>query len=129
MARKLLFLVILVVLLGSYVQQKTGIIRSKGLDGFVPPDTLPEFSMKTWMDGSFQQSWSIYKNRHASFRPDLVRLYNQIDYSLFGISHANKIISGKDGYLLAENYINAYLGTDFAGKRPIDILVNQLKFV
>ena len=126
-AKKLLFIMVLVLLCAFAVQKKTGLIHSKGLEGFVPKDSLPSFTNESWMNGTFQSAYSNHINSNLGFRSDLVRLYNQADFSLFGIPHANKIVIGKKDYLIAQQYIEASLGYDFAGKGPIDRTVELMK--
>jgi hypothetical protein len=48
---------------------------------------------------------------------------------LFSIPHAQKIIVGKNGYLFADTYLNAWLGNDFIGKPFINDKVSCLKFL
>ena len=126
-AKKLLFIMVLVLLCAFAVQKKTGLIHSKGLEGFVPKDSLPSFTNESWMNGTFQSAYSNHINSNLGFRSDLVRLYNQADFSLFGIPHANKIVIGKKDYLIAQQYIEASLGYDFAGKGRIDRTVELMK--
>ncbi len=126
-AKKPLFLAVLVLLLAFSIQKKTHIIHSKGLEGFVPKDSVPLFSENGWMDGTFQSAYSNHINNDLGFRSDLVRLYNQLDFSLFGIPHANKIVVGKGNYLIAQQYIEASLGYDFAGKAAIGRSVKLMK--
>ena len=126
-AKNRLFLMVLILLAAFAIQMKTGLIHSKGLEGFVPKDSVPLFSNKAWLDGTFQSAYSNHINNTLGFRSDLVRLYNQIDFSLFRIPHANKIIAGKGDYLIAQQYIEASLGYDFAGKAAIDRTVQLMK--
>jgi hypothetical protein len=56
-----------------------------------------------------------------------VRLYNQLDFSLFSVSHARQIVVGKPDYLFEQSYIEAHLGRDFIGKEPIEGRVNQIR--
>jgi len=126
-AKRRLFIIMLFLLSVFAVQMKTGMIHSKGLEGFVPKDSLPSFTNESWMNGTYQSTYSNHINNTLGFRSDLVRLYNQIDFSLFRIPHANKIVVGKKDYLIAQQYIEASLGYDFAGKDVIDRSVELMK--
>ncbi|MCX6287339.1 MAG: hypothetical protein NTY96_09500 [Bacteroidetes bacterium] len=126
-AKKQLYVIVLILLCAFAVQKKTGLIHSKGLEGFVPKDPVPSFTNKSWLDGTFQSAYSNHINNTLGFRSDLVRLYNQIDFSLFRILHANKIVIGNGDYLIAQQYIEASLGYDFAGKAVIDRNVELMK--
>jgi len=126
-AKNRLFIMMLTLLVAFAVQTRTGLIHSKGLEGFVPKDSLPLFTHESWMNGTYQSTYSNHLNNTLGFRSDLVRLYNQIDFSLFRIPHANKIVVGKNNYLIAQQYIEASLGYDFVGKASVDRSVNLMK--
>jgi len=126
-AKKRLFMMMLILLSAFAIQMKTGIIRSKGLQGFVPKDSLTLLTNSTWLDGTYQSAFSNHFNNTLGFRSDLVRLYNQIDFSFFGIPHASKIVVGKGDYLIAQPYVEASLGYDFAGKATINHNVQLMK--
>ena len=126
-AKRRLFFNVIFLLAVFAIQTRTGLIHSKGLEGFVPKDSVPSFTNESWMNGTYQSAYSNHFNNTLGFRSDLVRLYNQIDFSLFGIPHANKIVVGKGNYLIAQQYIEASLGYDFAGKASIDRTVELMK--
>jgi len=127
MVKKILFVMVLILLCVFALQKKTGLIHSKGLEGFVPKDSVPRLTGESWMNGIFQSAYGTHVNNSLGFRSDLVRLYNQIDFSLFGVPHANKIVVGNGNYLIAQQYIEASLGYDFAGKAAIDRSVELMK--
>ncbi len=127
MVKKILFVMVLILLCVFALQKKTGLIHSKGLEGFVPKDSVPRLTGESWMNGTFQSAYGTHVNNSLGFRSDLVRLYNQIDFSLFGVPHANKIVVGNGNYLIAQQYIEASLGYDFAGKAAIDRSVELMK--
>ncbi|MEI8006898.1 MAG: hypothetical protein WCI48_11880 [Bacteroidota bacterium] len=126
-AKKRLFFMMLMLMAVFAIQTKTRFIHSKGLEGFVPKDSVPSFTNESWMNGAYQSAYSNHINNTLGFRSDLVRLYNQLDFSLFRIPHANKIVVGKNDYLIAQQYIEASLGYDFAGKNTIDRTVELMK--
>ncbi len=127
LAKRRLFVMMLLLLVVFAIQKKTGLIHSKGLEGFVPKDSVPSFTNESWKNGTYQSAVNTHINNTLGFRSDLVRLYNQIDFSLFGVPHANKIVVGKGDYLIAQQYIEASLGYDFAGKAAIDRTVELMK--
>lgn len=89
------------------------------LKGAVTYAVLPDFDIRSWFDGSFQQNFDKFVNDDIGFRPWLVRLRNQIAWSLFGKRYAAGVIKGKNNYLYELNYINAYNGVDFLGADTI----------
>ena len=111
------------------VQKRYGVIVSKPLNGVYPYTPKPSFSCSTWMAGSYQDNYRLSLEDSVGFKADQVRLYNQIDYSLFSVPHASKMVVGKNGYLFADTYIKGFTGADFVGKRFINDKVNALKFL
>ena len=89
------------------------------LKGDVRLTKRPEFTLKGWLDGSFQELFEKYINDNIGFRPWFVRVRNQITYSLYGKLNAAYVIRGKENYFYEINYIKAYNGTDFIGKEAI----------
>ena len=127
--KKILFLLILGMLVLPLVQQQTGLIRSAPLKGYFEHPTPPVFSVSSFFNGTFQPAYAESINDSIGFRPDFVRLFNQLDFSLFSSTHAAKIIVGKKGYLYSDEYINAWLGRDYIGDRLIREKTARLKFI
>lgn len=94
-----LLLLVIVFLTLPALQQWTGVIHSRKLNGAYQPAEDPGFSDSSWLSGDYQWEKSCWINDANGFREDLVRLYNQADFSLFGIPHATGIIVGKEHYL------------------------------
>lgn len=112
-------IMLLVILLLPMPQQFFRIVKIKPLRGAIEEIKAPFFSLETWFDESFQINWEAFMNQHFGFREAFVRIYNQIDYSLFNRINARSAIIGKENYLYEENYIKAWLGTDFVGDKKI----------
>ena len=124
------FLLLLLGLLAfGSIQKRFNLIQSKPLDGVFPVTPEPAFSCSTWMSGAWQDQYRISLEDSVGFKPDLVRIFNQVDYSFFSIPHASKLIAGKNGYLFADTYLNGYLGLDFVGKPFADDKISSLKFL
>lgn len=126
---KILFLFILVLLLLPAVQKEFHVFHEKELHGDFQPTGKPTFSWGHWYAGSFQDSLDQYVKDSIGFHASLVRIYNQIDYSLFNTIHANGVVSGKGGQLFEYDYIRAHTGIDYLGEALIDIKMRRLKFV
>ena len=65
----------------------------------------------------------------VGLKSDFVRLYNQVDYSLFSLPHTSAAVIGKKGYLFEDYSIQAYLGRDFMGKYYIEQKVDKVRFL
>jgi hypothetical protein len=50
-----------------------------------------------------------------------------VDYSLFSIPHAGKIVLGKNGYLFGDEYITSWLGNNFPSTKSCDDKVRLLR--
>ena len=112
-SRLLVFLFLVLVL--PVAEQKINFIKSGPLKGGFKPAVDTDFSFKSWWSGRFQELKEKKLNDQTGFRPDLVRLTNQIDFSLFDKCHAGWTVKGKDQFLFQFPYINAYYGKDFVG--------------
>ena len=121
------FLIIIILLCFPVFQEIFKPISSKPLNGYFEAVKRPLISVGNVFNGNFRDEMNIYSENSIPFRPDLVRLYNQIDFSAFGIPHAAKIVVGKGNYLFEESYIKAYLGNDYIGNQKIEARVRQFK--
>lgn len=105
---KRLFVLVMVVLALPLLNFFFGFVQSGPLEGVSAPGRVVKLTPATWWDGSFQEYGNNYMNDSIGFRPDLVRMTNQIDYWLFDRINAEKVILGKNGHLFASMYINEY---------------------
>ncbi len=111
------------------IQKELGFMQLKPLGGDVNLKKAPTPTWDNWFEGKLQQQFEGYIEDHIGFRNFFVRLHNQLDYSLFGEIHANKVIEGKEGYLFERGYVEAYLGLSFIGREVIDERMDKLEFL
>lgn len=81
------------------IQRREQFIHTHMLWGAYTPATNPDFFDSFWFSGDYQLQKTRWINETNGFKNDFVRLYNQIDFSLFGLPHATGIIVGKKRYL------------------------------
>jgi hypothetical protein len=128
--KHILLILFLLILLLPVFQEIYQPVKEEKLNGFFilndKPD-LKRFTWHHWFDGSFQDHFNKGTEDHAGFRNSLFRLNNQYDYSLFGISHAQGFIKGKNNYLFEEDYIYEYTGKYFIGKSTLEKKFSKLK--
>lgn len=98
------------------------------LDGYSEPAPMPEFTMAGLFDGTFTLAVTRHFDRGTGFHNGLVRLHNQVDFSLFRVPHAKNVVIGKDDYLFEEQYIGAWAGKDFIGEAIIGARAKQFRF-
>jgi len=127
--KQALFVVFLCLLLFPSFQREFQIIRSKKLNGYFEQTANPGFTLQGWMKGDFQEQYMKNREDSVGFRSDFVRLFNQVDYTLFSVPHAERVIIGKNNMLFTWNYIMAWLGKGLKGERYIDEKVRELKFL
>ena len=77
----ILFLFCLIMLLPLF-QLVLPFAKETPLDGIDPPSPLPEFTTTTWLNEEYQKNYSIAFEQNIGFHPSLVRLRNQINYSV-----------------------------------------------
>jgi hypothetical protein len=92
-------------------------LQYKKLNGVTDPVPAVDFSLKTWWEGGFQESKAEYLANNYGARSLMVRLFNQIDYSLFGTIHAKGVVEGKNQHLYGDDYLNGFCGNDFEQKK------------
>lgn len=125
--KKFLFAIILIVLMLPFVQQHVRFYESEPLNGFKNPAEKEYFALDLWWSGKYQEAYEGWHNENIGFRPELVRVYNQVAYSFYGEAKANGCVIGKDDYLYELNYINAYTGQDFIGYEKLKAKAVKLK--
>jgi hypothetical protein len=114
-----LFLVITALVL-PYAQTRYHIFNIQKLSGVFPSEPKAKLDSSAWWSGKYQEQQAKYIEENIGMRNILVRTYNQVDFSLFSVPHATKVVVGKDNYLYGSHYIYSYLGQDFIGKKFID---------
>ncbi len=87
--------VLLALLVIPAIQKEKPFISLKKLEGDFVPSPQPNFTIDSWMSGEFQEKYNKYLEENIGFRNFLVRLINQIDFSLFRTTHAEGVIVGK----------------------------------
>jgi hypothetical protein len=106
---------IFVILLLPLLQQNLQVIDSGKLYGYYTNSPDIDFSWQKWFDGTYQEGKTNFLNDHLGFRPDLLRLNGQIDYSIFQKIDYGGAVMGSDNYMYYDEYINAYYGRDYKG--------------
>lgn len=111
------------------IEQRVLLFNSKPLHGSFIQAQRPLFSVESWFKGSYSRLQEKYLNENFGFRNSFVRLYNQLQYTVYRHANANSVVIGKDNYLYEENYILACLGRDFIGENAIIKKVHRLSQV
>jgi hypothetical protein len=123
------FILLMLILIAPAIQQQTGLFRMKELRGQEDPAAFPRFSVKTWFNDQFQVQVNKACDENAGFRPLLIRLKNQLEFTLFNKANAVGVVSGKKRVLFEKDYIRSYTGRDFLGEYYWNQKFNRLKMV
>jgi len=113
--RHIIFILLVLALCLPVIQQNTDFVRIRPLKGAGNPPAYPAFSLKSWSDGTFQEGTDMAIEQRIGFRPFLIRLKNQLEYSLFRKANARGVVVGKKRYLYEEDYLRAHRGGDYPG--------------
>jgi acetyltransferase AlgX (SGNH hydrolase-like protein) len=124
-----LFTFVFIILLLPLTQQVFPVFTSGVLYGYSDSPPNVEFSWADWWEAKYQQQNTRFLNDNTGFRPDLVRLTNQLNYSLFHATHAWNIIEGSNHNLFLATSIDGYYGTDYAGYDAIHEKMRKLKAI
>ena len=124
-----IFLLFVLILLLPLFQLILPFAKETPLDGVDPPPPLPEFSISTWLNEDYQKNYSLAFEQNIGFHSSLVRLRNQINYSVFSFSDIADVVVGKEGYLFLKTYTNAVTGADFVGDEYINIQTQKMKTI
>lgn len=98
-----------------FVSLYTGKVFDLSLSGYLDKIEKQPFSIQSYLTGTYQVSFDAFLRNSLKPRCFLIKLYNQINYSLFNVS--NRII-GKGKDIFEFQYIDAACGitgsTDFS---------------
>lgn len=117
---KRLALGFLMLLLASpAIQTKWVLVKPWALNGYTPDTDKPELDWPSLIAGNYQPRLEKYLDSRLGFREWLIRLRNQVDFSLFGQIHVGDVLVGQRGVLYQGAPTEAYLGRDYLGAEAI----------
>lgn len=125
--KNLLLVPFFVLLWGPILQDNLHIFKGGELKGAY---TLPadiSFGFKNWFDGSYSEKKGDFLSYCFGFRPDFVRIYNQLKFWTFKTAVNTFVVIGKENYLYEQNYIDEYYGKNYVGEEKINENVRDLK--
>jgi hypothetical protein len=125
--KNIYFLFFLLFLSLPLLQMLIPVVKVKPLKGSFRETKIPELNGSNWFSGQFSVEFENYINDSIGFRPWMVRLHHQIEYSLFNKINTQNVLQGKNGFLYESSYIDSYNGKDYLGKIKINEKVAQIK--
>jgi hypothetical protein len=130
--KKILFTVLILFLIAPAIQDILEVVPDVPLYGYAASHSKPDlkyFTWRRWFIGNFQQEFTAQVEDHIGFRNDLIRLRNQVDFSLFRQSNAPGFMVGKKDMFFEEDYIHEFTGAYFIGPDLWDKKINRLRSV
>lgn len=126
---KILVILLIALLCLPGVQQLTHIINVKPLKGVTYNQDEVAFSFSNYLNFDYQLNVLEYIDQNFGFRPFFIRLYNQVQFSVFKVSHGFGVIVGKDDYLFEKWFIEEGLGNYFIAEEEIISNVEKLSVI
>ena len=111
------------------IQRTIPIFDEIPLNGAFNIPSNPSISLDSVLKGTYQDAYNNYFEHTIGFRPLLVRINNQMAFSVFDTALANGVVIGKKDYLYEINYIKAYKGWDYQGDEVIETHAKKAAFV
>ena len=97
MASKVKHIILIIILAGFLVPGLQSILRiipERKLHGEYEELIRPELNKNNWMSGKFQEAFDPWLEENIGFHNGLVRINNQLDYTLFHKPNADGVIRG-----------------------------------
>lgn len=127
--KHLLFLFLLLLLVAPALQAKFHWFEEIPLLGAYNMAQEPQLSANAILAGEYQPGLENYLQDRIGFRSSLVRLRNQLSFSLFGVARSSELVIGKDNVLYQPGPVNSYLGKDFLGEDEIRYRIRRMRIV
>lgn len=127
--KKIIFFGIIILLLIPPLQKELKIFPEIGLYGeFLPVEDMA-FSIDQFFKGVYQEKKEEYLKDNIGFKAFLIKVNNQILFSLYNKENTPKGVIGKDGYLYLKSYIDNETGENFVGQDHIKTITDQIGFL
>lgn len=95
-----------------FVQEKWRPFPLKPLAGVTFKTERPELNLSNFASGKYQREAEQYSRENFGFREWHIKLYNQLNYSLFNQTTCHFIVPGKEGWLFYTEAFNDYYGIE-----------------
>ena len=125
--KNLYFILFVLFLSLPLLQMLFPIVKVKPLKGSFRETKIPEFSVSNWFSGKYSSGLENYINDSIGYRPWMVRIHHQIQFSCFNKINTQNVVQGKNGFLYETSYIDSYNGKDYIGKEKINQKIEKIK--
>lgn len=127
--KRLLLVSLLALVLGPALQARFHFRQEKVLNGAF---TLAPHPALTWAGlraNTFQPALERYLEDRIGFRSWLIRLRNQLAFSVFRVSRSSDVVIGAHDVLFQHTYIEAYAGQKLLAAAEVRFRVRRLRAV
>lgn len=104
-------------------------IKTFPLSGDFTVAPKPAFESDKFLCAEYQDLYAEYLRTNFSTRSEFIRIYNQLEFTLYGNIHAPGLVIGKDGELYEVGRIKPLYGEDFVSMLDINSKMGMLRFV
>lgn len=128
--RNFLLILIISIIVFPVLEVHYHFIKENPLLGYFKLAKTPaeiKFTSGSWFKSSFQEEIQESIEGHVGFKNTFIRINNQFDFSIYGITSIPRFIKGSNKILFENEYIYEYTGKYFIGKTPFNRKVSQLK--
>jgi len=127
--QKIVSIFILTVISIPGIYHISGLKVLNPLKGAYKEATLPSFKLSSFNNLEFQENFEKYIEDHIGLRPQIVKLTNQLNYSLFNELNPQGVIVGKENYLFEVPYLITKAGKDYLGLDSLKRIGADLKWL
>jgi len=89
----------------------------------------PELSWQGLLENTYQPNLERYLEDQLGFRSSLIRLRNQLSFSLLGVARSTELVIGRDDVLFQSYVVDGYLGRNYLGSKELAFRARRLKIV
>lgn len=130
-SKRLILAALASLLLLPALQAKWPFVPIGMLNGYNPSADAekPALQIDNLLAGNYQPRFEAYLDNRLGFRAWLIRLRNQVDFSLFNQVHTGDVLVGQRGVLYQGGPTEAYLGRDYLGAEAITAHAQRVREV
>lgn len=121
-------MIVLAALLFLLVQSIFSPFREITLAGADPVYPKRELTSENWFSGEYQRALARKVTCTYGLRGHIVRLFNQLDFSLLGTMNP-QVVKGEDDFLFEPVYQNPVCGKDLMEESTIEAKVDSLSYL
>jgi hypothetical protein len=128
--KRILACLFVMVLFLPMFQRAAKIFPRPVLHGVEDRAEKPRWSLRSWLEGTFQTKYTQMFAERLGFRTYLIKTYNELNFSLFHkmpAGRGTRIVAGRDNMLYEKVYIQSYNADVQAEEETLRSIVQELR--